>query len=88
MEFRDSSDYRVFNHMRAFETSWFACHVVRVVGRLFALRCVIYQQKNFGFSGDIANGVVTPILSLLLIGTITIPFVPVRFVGILGILLF
>ena len=46
------------------------------------------DRKTFGFNGDIANGVVTPILSFLLLGTITIPFVPARVAGILGILLF
>lgn len=46
------------------------------------------DRKTFGFNADIANGVVTPILSLLLLGTITIPFLPARVAGILGVLLF
>ena len=46
------------------------------------------DRKTFGFNADIANGVVTPFLSLLLLGTITIPFLPAQIAGILGVLLF
>ncbi|MCY4128213.1 MAG: hypothetical protein OXG15_03095 [Gammaproteobacteria bacterium] len=46
------------------------------------------DRKTFGFNCDVANGVVTPLLSLLLLGTFTIPFLPARVAGILGVLLF
>ena len=46
------------------------------------------DKKTYGFNVDVANGVVTPLLSLVLLGTITIPFLPARVAGILGVLLF
>lgn len=46
------------------------------------------DKKTYGFNVDIANGVVTPLLSLVLLGTITIPFLPARVAGILGVALF
>lgn len=46
------------------------------------------DRKTFGFIVDIGNGAVTPFLSLLLLGTITIPFLPAQIAGILGVLLF
>lgn len=46
------------------------------------------DRKTFGFNGDVANGVVTPFLSLVLLASLTIPFLPARVTGILGILLF
>lgn len=46
------------------------------------------DRKTYGFNVDIANGVVTPILSLVLLGTFTVPFLPARVAGILGVLLF
>ena len=46
------------------------------------------DRKTFGFNADIANGIVTPFLSVLLLGTTTIPFLPARGAGIVGVLLF
>ena len=46
------------------------------------------DRKTFGFIVDIGNGAVTPFLSLLLLGTVTIPFLPAQIAGILGVLLF
>ena len=46
------------------------------------------DRKTFGFNCDVANGVVTPLLSLVLLGTFTIPFLPAQVTGILGVLLF
>lgn len=46
------------------------------------------DKKTYGFNVDIANGVVTPVLSLVLLATITVPFLPGRVAGILGVLLF
>lgn len=46
------------------------------------------DRKTFGFNADVANGVVTPLLSLLLLSAFTVPFLSARVTGILGILLF
>ena len=46
------------------------------------------DRKTYGFNVDIANGTVTPILSLLLLATFTVPFLPAPVAGILGVLLF
>lgn len=46
------------------------------------------DKKTFGFNCDVANGMVTPLFSMLLLGTFTIPFLPARVAGILGVMLF
>lgn len=46
------------------------------------------DKKTYGFNVDVANGVATPLLSLVLLATITVPFMPARVAGILGVLLF
>lgn len=46
------------------------------------------NKESYSFNIDSANGVATPILSLLLLATFAIPFLPARVAGILGVLLF
>lgn len=46
------------------------------------------DRRSFGFTCDIANGFVTPLPSLILYTTFTIPFLPASVAGTLGAMLF
>ena len=46
------------------------------------------DRRSFGFTCDIANGFVTPLPSLILYATFTIPFLPATAAGVLGAMLF
>lgn len=46
------------------------------------------DRRSFGFTCDIANGFITPLPSLILYATFTIPFLPATAAGALGAMLF
>lgn len=46
------------------------------------------DRRTFGYVADISNGFVTPIPSLLLFATYTVPFIPPFAAGVLGLMLY
>lgn len=46
------------------------------------------DRRTFGFSADIANGLVTPVPTLILYAAYTVDFLPALFAGIIGVMLF
>lgn len=68
----------------AFSTSFWAD-----VWASYAIYDESYADRgSWGFTSDIANGFVTPLPSLILYATFTIPFLPATLAGVLGAMLF